>query len=239
MPHFYEVVIFHYTSDFHVPHRNLSLQHLAENGKHVRHMLLHSGSCGIGDGFSVCIDKCPNLRSLALWINDNPYSPELVQSLLRLRLEFLSFNIHGFSAALKKQGASPISLPTVTHLELLGTTTGVDARLIRASFPALTHLALISPDRNPITVLRDALDIFGDQLKLVTWYRWDYRTVQASPTVECTSNYIVIDEPRFVVLSCGPDFINGWHEGVKGGLGIWRAATEAVEARRAGIRESV
>ncbi|TFK61077.1 hypothetical protein BDN72DRAFT_965387 [Pluteus cervinus] len=232
-PHFYRVVIFQYARETHTPHRKLSLRSLIDNGKHVHHLLLHNGAPGLEDKFSTCIERCPNLRSLALWISDNPYSPELVQSLLRLQLEYLSFDIHGFTAALKKQGTPPVPFPTVTHVEIIGSIPIVDPRLIKVYFPALTHLAITSLGRTPVTILQDALDIFGDQLKVAIWYLWRYGEGESPPSVNRISKENdMIDDPRFVVVSYGSSFVDTWHEGVKGGLGIWKAAEGAVEARR-------
>ncbi|TFK61700.1 hypothetical protein BDN72DRAFT_849449 [Pluteus cervinus] len=235
IPRFYEVVIFRYASEPHIPHRSLSLQHLAGNGKHVRHLLLHDHSPGrrLDDHFSGCIDRCPNLCSLGLWIPDNSFTPGLVGGLLRLRLKYLSFDISGLVPALEKQGVSTVLLPTVTHLELIGATK-VDPHLVKSYFPALTHLALTGIGNTPITVLRDALDVFGDQLEVAIWYLWNAGDTKTSPRVERTSKYIIVDDPRFVVLRYGANFANTWHEGVKGGLGIWKAAEEAVQARRLG-----
>ncbi|TFK58349.1 hypothetical protein BDN72DRAFT_966370 [Pluteus cervinus] len=241
MPHIYNVVIFEITRESLVPHRNLSLEDLEKNGKYVRHLMVRHGAFGLEERFAACVISCPNLRSLALWISSNEvYSPEMVESLLRMELEYLSFDIGEFAGNLARQGRT-LSHPfhTVTHLELTGATR-IDPHQVKDYFPSLTHLAITSLGDTQISALRDVLKIFGDRLEVLIWYFWEFRTPDVSrsgPRLARTRDYIAEDDPRLVVLWYGADFVRTWHEGVKGGQGIWKIANEAVRARRAEARE--
>ncbi|TFK61695.1 hypothetical protein BDN72DRAFT_965015 [Pluteus cervinus] len=195
------------------------------------------------DNFTVCIARCPNLLSLALWTNQEPYCPALVENLLRVGLKYLSFDIDPFIGALAEHGQTlPIPFPTVTHLELIGEVNEVNLRQVKAYFPALTHLAITGLVSNSISVLRDALNIFGRQLKALIWYQCTPGTSRTRtdepPRAARTSEYTAEEDPRIVILWYGWSFVNTWREGVTGGLGIWMTADEAVRARLAGAVET-
>ncbi|TFK61078.1 hypothetical protein BDN72DRAFT_484958 [Pluteus cervinus] len=160
----------------------------------------------------------------------------MVESLLCMELKYLSFDIGDFARGLTRRGRTlPHPFTTVTHLELIGVGK-VDPHQVKAYFPALTHLAITSLGDTRISRLRDVLDVFGDQLEVLIWCLWEFGMSDGSPSgprVVPTVDFIAEDDPRLVVLWYGIDVVRTWHEGVKGGLGIWRVADEAVQARRA------
>ncbi|TFK69497.1 hypothetical protein BDN72DRAFT_878453 [Pluteus cervinus] len=240
IPHIYKIVIFQYGSgtgdNIQVPYGE-QVDVVAENGKHVQHMLVHSGPASfLKENIAACIARCPHLRSLALWIGNGTYSPELVESLQALRLEYLSFSIGAFTGGLEKQGrllSSPFL--SVTHLQLTPERTQLKAQQVKDYFPALTHLAMTSIYANG-DKLREMLNIFRHQLRVLIWYPWTASCDGAGlekPCVGCTSDWFPEPDPRIVILF-RVNSANIWHEGVTGGFGIWRVAEEAVQARRDG-----
>ncbi|TFK59581.1 hypothetical protein BDN72DRAFT_883906 [Pluteus cervinus] len=232
IPHIYEVVIFRANKES-VPHQNLSPELFVEIGKHVHHMLVQTGSYDLEGETISCIARCPNLRSLALWIGNNfTYSQEVLNNLLSLKLKYLAFRIGAFSGGLAKQGRTlSFPLSSVTHLELLGEIARVNSHQVKEYFPALTHFAINSFGILNLSGLKEVLDTFGNQLEVAILYALQFGKADSrSPTVGVA---FMGDDPRLVMLWHGASSVDTWHDGVKGGPGIWTIAEEAVQARRA------
>ncbi|TFK62176.1 hypothetical protein BDN72DRAFT_848942 [Pluteus cervinus] len=235
IPHIYEVVIFRPNQEC-VPHQNLSPELFVEIGKHVRHMLVQTGNNDLEGETTSCIARCPNLRSLALWLGYNfTYSPEFLNNLLSLKLKYLAFRIGTFNAGLAKQGRTlPSPLSSITHLELLGEVVRVNPHQVKEYFPALTHFAINSfgfLNMSGLKEVKEVLDTFGNQLEVAILYALQFGKADSqSPTVNVAFRE---EDPRLVMLLHGASAVDTWHDGVKGGPGIWTVAEEAVQARRA------
>ncbi|TFK59498.1 hypothetical protein BDN72DRAFT_966052 [Pluteus cervinus] len=228
IPHIYRTVIIHDTTR----KPNPPAQNLMYFGTHIRHLMIWRGFRK-PPSLGLCLSSCPNLESLAVWTPGLPYDLEVIDNLLKLRLTYLSFNFGEFLKGLSKEGRAtiPITFPSITHLEIIGTLLPADLHRIKELFPVLTHLALFVGGNDTTSVQR-TLEIFQDQI-MVLIYDLGATAMGPSPEVVPTSVFFELVDPRVVLLKYGHDVIDSWVDGTQGGsLSVWRVAEETVKSRR-------
>ncbi|TFK61698.1 hypothetical protein BDN72DRAFT_431092 [Pluteus cervinus] len=89
-------------------------------------------------------------------------------------------------------------------------------------------VAIDSLNSHPIYIV---LDILGDRLEVLVCNLFESREDggPSLPTLDRRADSIAEDNPRIVILWYGTDSVRTWYEGVRGGLGMWRIADEAVQ----------
>ncbi|TFK69494.1 hypothetical protein BDN72DRAFT_840346 [Pluteus cervinus] len=232
IPQIYKVAIFH-ESRPERPTPKFDSRSLITHGKHVRHAMFHNGTTRLTllhNRPGECLAWCPNAIDVALWISDECYDKVLIEQLLRLPLMRLSLNLGCLQNTVRQypEISAPIHFPSVTQLELINPGNLISPHQLKEMFPALTHLALNASGHNLISMTKDVLTLWKDQLKVLLWYRGESASEYPTLAYPEDDNPLPSDDPRLVVIRYGRGYVGSWYEGTRGGLSIWRVAEEAI-----------
>ncbi|TFK60807.1 hypothetical protein BDN72DRAFT_965509 [Pluteus cervinus] len=217
-PHLYKVAIVHNNRTyFEGPKFNRTL--FKKYGQHVRQLLLWP--LPSDDSYlhktATCLSWCPNVVDLSFWQPDPGFGKILIDRLLSLPLQRLSFDITGFHKELMRWTISgTVSFASVTHLHLIGTSIKLREEEIKQYFPNVTHMALngsMGLSHNSI------LDCWKDKLKVLIWHTYLSNSVS--------------DDPRVVVMQPVWDYVGDWRDAREDGpKSVWRRAEVEVALRR-------